>query len=110
MNSGITIKGFDEFEHKLDKMAKAAKELNGTHPVPFTKLFNEHFMRKYTNFLSFDKLLEAGGWNVNCQEDFNAIPDNEFDIYINKTTQFNNWKDMMAKASEEYVAEKLGFH
>lgn len=103
------LDGLDEFSKKLKKMARAAKELDGTHEVPFSELFTFDFMMKYTSFTSFDELLEAGGFVVNGPEDFKAIPDDVFDQHISKNTQFDSWQDMLGKAGTEYAMRKIGF-
>lgn len=102
------VKGLKEFQKKLNDMANETKKLNGSR-VSFDVLFNKAFMRKYTQFSTFDELLDAGGFVVNSQEDFEAIPDDEFDKHIKATTKFKSWQDMLNEASSQYVAKKLGF-
>lgn len=102
------IKGLKEFQKKLDNMAKEAKKLDGS-TVSFDVLFNKTFMRKYTSFTTFDELLDAGGFIVNSQEDFEAIPDDEFDKHIMSNTKFKSWEAMLNEASSLYAAKKLGF-
>lgn len=92
----------------LKNIEKNAKELEKTTSVSFDVLFNSNFMQKYTNFLTFDELLNAGKYVVNSQEDFEAIPEKEFDKYISTCTKFDNWQDMLNTASSEYAIKKLG--
>ncbi|WP_195617352.1 hypothetical protein [Clostridium paraputrificum] len=105
----LKIKGLDEFQKQLKQMEKAARDLENTHSVSFDELFKSSFMRKYTNFSNFDEFLKAGNFIVNSQEDFEAIPDNEMDLHVNKTTSFSSWENMLSKAGEEYTLRKLGF-
>lgn len=106
---GFKIKGFDDLEKQLKRMERAAKDLENTHSVSFDELFLNSFMRKYTNFSNFDQFLSSGNFIVNSQEDFEAIPDNEIDLHVSKTTKFSSWEDMLGKATEEYALKKLGF-
>ena len=106
---GIKIDGLDDLSKKLKQMEKAAKELDGTHQIPMIELFTNSFMSKYTSFHSFDELLESGGFVVNTQADFEAIPDEIFDQHIAKYTKFSSWQDMMTQAGKEYALKKLGF-
>ena len=53
--------------------------------------------------------MNAGGFKVESQEDFEAIPDTELDRHIAATTKFKNWKDMLNEATTQYAAKKLGF-
>lgn len=66
-------------------------------------------MRKYTSFSSLDELLDAGGFKVESEEDFEAIPDIEFDRHIEARTKFKNWDDMLSQAVTDYTSKKLGF-
>lgn len=102
------IDGLDKLQKQLNKMEKAAKELEKNNQIPFDELFTRSFMLKYTNFSNFDELLEAGNFVVNSQKDFEAIPDVEFDIHISQVTKFRKWEDMLSKATEIYVSNKLG--
>jgi len=99
-----TFNNFNDLEKALNK---SVEKING--PVSFTTLFNESFMKKYTNFSSFDELLSAGGYVVNSEEDFKAIPDDEFDNHVSKTTKFASWSDMSNEAGKIYVANNFKF-
>lgn len=105
----IKLEGFDELEKRLKQFQKNANKLAGTSNVSFDKLFTPAFMSKYTDFSSFEELLEKGGFVVNSQEDFENIPDDEFDQHIHKNTKFDKWEDMLGKAMELYVASQLKF-
>jgi hypothetical protein len=109
LSSSIKIKGLDKLEKQLKQMQKGAKELSRTKQVSFSELFTTSFMKKYTSFSSMDELLNAGGFKVESQEDFEAIPDTELDRHIAATTKFKNWKDMLNEATTQYAAKKLGF-
>lgn len=93
----------------FDKVAKAiekkAKQASG--PVSFAELFNSSFMAKYTDFKTFEELLSFGGYVVNSKEDFEAIPDVEFDKLISKKTKFTSWKEMYTRAAKEHIASKF---
>lgn len=106
--SSFKISGLDKLEKQLKQMEKGAQELSKTTHVSFGELFTSSFMRKYTSFSSMDELLDAGGFNVNSKEDFENIPDKEFDEHIAATTRFKNWEDMLGEATTQYVAKRLG--
>ena len=65
-------------------------------------------MRKYTSFSTLDELFAAGGFKVESQEDFEAIPEDEFDKHIASSTKFKNWEDMLGEATSQYAVQKLG--
>lgn len=104
----MEIKGLDKLKKQLEKMEKGAKKLEGEHSIPLDELFTPSFMRKHTSFSSFDELLEAGGFQVESQEDFEEIPDEVFDKHIAKTTRFKSWEDMLQEATSNYVSKTLG--
>ena len=106
---GVKIQGLDEFQKKLKPMERVANGVGNTHSVSFDELFKNSFMRKYTNFSSFDEFLQAGNFTVNSQKDFEAIPDDEMDSHVSKTTKFSSWEDMLGEAGKEYTLKKLGF-
>lgn len=108
MSSSIRIKGLDKLEKQLKQMEKGAKELSRTKHVSFGELFTTSFMKKYTSFSTLDDFLKAGGFDIESQEDFEAIPDTEFDRYIEATTKFKNWEDMLNEATTQYAVKKLG--
>lgn len=107
--SSFKITGLDKLEKQLKQMEKGAKELSKTKHVSFGELFPASFMRKYTSFSSMDELLDAGGFKVESQEDFEAITDEEFDKHIAKNTRFKSWEDMLGEATSQYATKKLGF-
>lgn len=107
--SKIKITGLDEMQKMLKKMEKGAEEMDGKHLVSFNELFPTSFMHKYTEFNSFDELLDFGGWEVNTQDDFSAIPDDEFDSLISSKTKFSDWEEMKSVGAKEYALHKLGF-
>ena len=101
------IDGFDELSKELKTISKNAQRLDGENQVSFEDLFDKFFMEKYTNFSSFDELLEAGNFIVNSEEDFLAIPDDLFDSHINSVTKFETWQTMLDKATELWVEKEL---
>lgn len=107
--SSFKIEGLDEFKNFFKNMEKQAKDLKNTKEIPFPDLFTTSFMHKYTEFSSFDDLLESGGFHVETNEDFEAIPDAELDAHIASTTRFNSWDKMFETALDEYIGKKLDF-
>lgn len=106
---GFELKGFDELQNRLQELADKAEKLSGEHEVSFDELFVDEFMTKHTKFSSFNELLDASPFEVNSAEDFEAIPDAEFDQYISQVTNFDSWESMLEEASSGYAARQLGF-
>ena len=97
----------NNFGDRIKKISKNAKELNGSNEVSFVELFDKSFMNEHTNFSSFEELLESGNFIVNSPEDFEAIPDKEFDVHINTTTKFSSWEEMYSEAAADWALKNL---
>lgn len=102
------ITGLKEFQKQLENLERKTEALNREHEVSFAELFTASFMVRNTNFDSMEALIEAGGFNVETADDFEAIPDQERDEHLAKTTRFANWQEMMDEASSEWVKKQLG--
>lgn len=102
------ITGLDKLQKKLNNLQRNAEALDGEHQVPFSELFNSSFMQRYTNFASIEALIDAGGFKVETPEDFKAIPDDDWEKHIAKTTNFSNWQEMMNEAASEWAKNQLG--
>jgi hypothetical protein len=104
----IETRGLDEAVRKLEDLGRRAAQLEGTHEVPMREIFSNGFMSKYTDFSSFDELLDASGFKVATKEDFAAIPDDQWDAFIAARTRFSSWKEMKEKGGRDYSSRKLG--
>jgi hypothetical protein len=103
------LKGLNELNRKLEDLKRKAEALDGKHEIPFSELFLPEFMTKHTDFASLEEMFQASGFVVESQEDFKAIPDDDWENFIKAHTQFSSWKDMQVTAFREWTARKLGF-
>lgn len=94
------ITGLDKLQKKLNDLQRKAEELHGEHEISFSELFNSSFMQRYTNFTSFEALIEASGFKV-------ETPDDDWDKHIAKTTKFSNWQEMINAARSEWAKNQL---
>jgi len=76
-------------------------------PVDFANLFNASFMRRYTQYRSFDRFLRGGSFEIHSQADFEALPESAMDAHVRHHTRFSSWKDMIDTATDLYVHQKL---
>lgn len=84
----IKFDGFDEFEKELDKLSKQINNISGN--IPLDELLNDDFIRKHTQFANLYEFLDYGGFVINSEEDFDAIPQEKLDEHTAKTTDFEN--------------------
>lgn len=101
----IKITGLDEFRRKLERLSRNVENVSGT--VAFDDLFPPEFMRRYTDFATIQAMADASGFTIESREDFEAIPDADWDAFVRSRTRFQTWQDMQAKAGEEYVGRRL---
>lgn len=104
----IEITGIDKLEKRINKMTETAESINNS-KVNFNELFTTDFMNRNTDVASIDQLVKNAGYTVNSQEDFEAIPEEPWDKYVNTHTKFSDWHDMISTAGQEYVVKKLHF-
>lgn len=98
----------DDLTNKLKQLQQNAEQISGDNEVPFDELFNEPFMQRHTNntYSSFSKFLNSSKFG---DIPFEKIPDDEWDDWVDKNTDFQSWEDMQTTASQEWISKKLGF-
>jgi hypothetical protein len=96
----IEIEGLDDLKEQLEKTFNEE--------VPMVEVFNSEFMMMYTDFNSFEEFMESSIWTVESQEDFEAIPEDEFDEYVNEHTEFPSWEVMFETGQRQYFERKFG--
>ena len=100
--------GFDELQKKLTKLADNAQKLDGTNQVPLKDLLTASFIKRHSTFSDIDELFKASGFTVESQDDFAAIPDAEWDKFIEASTSFSSWDGMLGEALKEWTKKQLG--
>lgn len=101
--------GLENLQNRLENMEKAAEEIENTKELSFKELFADSFMEENTDFSNLDEMFESFGYSNFTQEEFDMIPDEEIDLKVSKSTNFNSWQEMLSTAGEIYVLKKLGF-
>lgn len=106
--TGMEMEGFDELADEFEELANRAERLEGEQEVPLEELLTPQFMRRYTEFESVDAMLEASDWEVETQEDFEAIPEGPWDAFVVQHTDFRDWQSMLDQAGQEWATRQLG--
>ena len=99
------ITGLDEVQHALEALQRRVLSLSG--PVAFEDLFPPEFMRRHTDFGSIEEMIAASGHSLQCQKDFEAISDGEWNAFVLARTRFKTWDAMKTTAGEEYAVRRL---
>ena len=76
-------------------------------PSRSTTCFRPNSCVVYTDFPTIQAMADASGFKIESKEDFEAIPDVEWDVFVRARTRFQTWQDMQSKAGEEYVVRRL---
>lgn len=108
----VTVTGFDEFSKTLDNISKEVETLSNQKTIPFEDVLSKSFMSKNTQYADFDEFLNAGGFSVNSQEEFDSINESELDSFVSENTKFSDFQEMIDTAGHEYFSkrfEALGF-
>ena len=92
----------------LEDLARRARELDGQHQVSVANLLTPEFLGRCSRFRSADELFESSGFKVQSAEDFAAIPDAQWDTFINKNSSFATWQAMLDAAVKEWTIKRLG--
>jgi len=96
-----TIDGIEELQANIE-------DIDGENQVSVTELFPPKFMSKHTESGDFEEFVEDSPWAVESEEDFEAIPEDEWDDYVRESTTFDGWEEMQKSASGEWAKRQLG--
>jgi len=102
------IEGLDELQRRLEEMSNKAKEIEGEHSVPVTDLLTPEFLSDCSAFSTVEELFEASGFNIKSQEDVEAIPENQWEWFIQQNTSYTSWSEMLQAAGAIWARNKMG--
>lgn len=91
----------------LKKLQKNMNDLSNTQAVPLTEIMNESFIAACSKFSSLEELIEASGFKVESKEDFEAIPNDEWEAFICSNTSYESWLEMQQCAGAEFTKAQL---
>lgn len=105
----MSIHGTDELSKDLNKMLEKVKKVSKPRKVDLAELFNEKFMKSYSEFNSFVEFTDASKFDWSTQEKAELIPVNELDEFVKSTSKFTSWDQMFQAAVSGYYAERFEF-
>ena len=103
----LEMKGFDEIQRNLRRLADNAASIDGEHSIPATERCPA-FMAEHTDFATIEEMVEASEFTVETAEDFGAIPHAERDAFIARRTRFADWRTMQEKAVADWFRRGVG--
>lgn len=105
--AGVKIKGLEEFKRSLQKLEHKAEQIGGVRSVPLEEILTPTFLIRHTNFTSVEDLFQKSDYSIESPEDFDNIPQEDWDVFIAGNTLFSSWQDLLSTAMAEQV--KLHF-
>lgn len=94
---------------KLEKMKDRLEEIEQrSNSIPLDELFVPAFIQAHSRFSSFEEMLRASPFDVETQEDFDAIAGSSLDEFIDEETDFGSWEAMSQRAIREWIRRELG--
>lgn len=104
----VEIEGLEDLKEELQGLAERLEQAGGE--LPMTVLFTDNFMKSFTEFTSLEEFFDESPWRVESDDDFEAIPADEFDAYVDKHTDFDSWDAMLRAAGREYILREVAEH
>lgn len=106
----MEIEGLDKLQKEIEDLKKNIEE-HEEETVSLDELLNQEFMQKYTQFSDFDEMIDSSKFEIETQDDFDDLFENEdWDDYVIDTTKFKDWEEMMQTAETERLEKILGFN
>lgn len=111
MGTTMKVKGISELKDELEIIKNKINSVSGTHEIKITELLTSQFMKEHSEYDSFETLARASGLcngdGPITKEEFASIPDSEWDAWIQKSTDFKDWKSMMSDAGRQYIIKRI---
>lgn len=91
----------------LEKLSKNLSELSGSSGVKLVDLMSSNFISSCSRYSSLEELFDSSGFKIESKEDFAAIPDEDWDAFIQGNTTHENWLEMQKAALLSYTKAHL---
>ncbi|WP_328222445.1 hypothetical protein [Aeromonas caviae] len=91
----------------LKQLQENLKKVSETTQVTLAELMPHLFISNCSKFTSLEELFESSGFKIDSPEDFAAIPDDEWNIFIKENTTYEDWSEMQQAAAAEYFKSAL---
>ncbi|NEU56065.1 hypothetical protein [Halorussus sp. MSC15.2] len=94
----------DELENSLDGLDGGRSEEN---KITADDVFPAAFMEEYTNYGSLQAFFDDSEWDIESEDDLDAVPTDEFDEHVANNTDFGDWEEMKSRAGAEWMGRQL---
>ncbi|MBZ9571447.1 hypothetical protein KQY27_07795 [Methanobrevibacter sp. TMH8] len=70
------------------------------------KLLTKDFINNFTEFSDFDQMIDVSGIKTINNSFTDVFISREWDEFVNYTTDFSGWKEMIERAVENYISNE----
>ena len=70
------------------------------------KLLTQDFINTFTEFSDFDQMIDVSGIKTINNSFTDVFISREWDEFVNYTTDFSGWKEMIERAVENYISNE----
>lgn len=103
----MSIDGSYTFHKILEKKFGWEKSKSKRRETFVPTLLTDSFVSKYTKFPTAQQMFSECGFEIRSDEDFEAIPAEEWDTFIAGSSEFDTWDEMLQAAVNEHSKRKL---
>ncbi|MBY6188515.1 hypothetical protein KUV89_18020 [Marinobacter hydrocarbonoclasticus] len=97
-------------EHVNDALAQLIEQLSkldDCDEITLGDLLSPEFLAQCSSFSDIEQFFNASGFTVESAEDFAAIPEPEWNAFIQAHTCFSSWDELQHSALKAYVERRL---
>ena len=75
--------------------------------VSIHELFTPEFLQKNSVFHSVDQFIQSSGFQISSQEDFEKVPIEDWDAYVQKNSIYQSFKEMKSAATQFWLTREI---
>src|SRR6059058_4311793 len=100
------VTGLEKFRQRLEELTNKVESIRGQQSIPLNELLTPDFLAACSTFSSAQEMFERSGFKVESKEDFEAIPDEPWDEFIQNNTSYFSWQEMLQAAGAAWTRTK----
>lgn len=97
----------DQLKGLLDTLNQIASNPEQGQSIFLHNVLTPEFIAANTEFKTADAFFQSGGIDFSSPEAFEAVPEDQLDAFIGKTTSFENWQMFLNAASEKWADQSI---
>lgn len=98
----------DERTETVEELKARAADAPGAEEIEVTDVFDDAFVREYTEFSSFDEMVRASPSAAESAAELELVPVGTWDEFVADHTLFDDEEELVMEARDHWVAAQLG--